>query len=169
MFMFNSILWRFLLFEVCKLSWHSFFRTGPVWPASSDEGSVYVTQGRLSRLHEFTPFLSRGTVFFLHDTNTEFHAGLSHTDVCSPRLLYRGENFIPVRNFATVSCKPQKTTRFDVKWVCRWPNGHVVHAFSSIQDCAVMLVMVRGKKMLTRYEIKKPSGYETRVGASFLM
>jgi len=54
----------------------------------------------------------------LHDT--QCHAGASHTGVSSPRLLYQGENFTPVRNFATVSCKRETTTRFGVKSVCRW-------------------------------------------------
>ena len=37
----------------------------------------------------------------------------------SPRFLYRGENFTPVRNLAAVSCKRETTTRFGVKSVCR--------------------------------------------------
>ena len=53
----------------------------------------------------------------LHDTTTKCHAGASHPGVSSPRLLYRGENFTPVRNLATVSCK--RETRFGVKSVCR--------------------------------------------------
>ena len=55
----------------------------------------------------------------LHDTTTKCHAGASHPGVNSPRFLYRGENFTPVRNFATVSCKRETTTRFGVKSVCR--------------------------------------------------
>ena len=39
----------------------------------------------------------------LHDTTTKCHAGASHPGVSSPRLLYRSENFTPVRNLATVS------------------------------------------------------------------
>ena len=35
-----------------------------------------------------------------------------------PRLLYRGENFIPVRNLTTLSCKRETTTRVGVKSVC---------------------------------------------------
>ena len=42
----------------------------------------------------------------LHDTTTKFHASASHPGVSSARLLYRSENFTPVRNFATVSCNP---------------------------------------------------------------
>ena len=54
----------------------------------------------------------------LHDTTTKCHAGASHPDVSSPRFLYRGENFTPVRNLAAVSCKRETTTRFGVKSVC---------------------------------------------------
>ena len=46
----------------------------------------------------------------LHDT--QCHAGASHSGVSSPRLLYQGENFTPVRNFVTVSCKHETTTHF---------------------------------------------------------
>ena len=55
----------------------------------------------------------------LHDTTTKCHAGASHPGLSSPQLLYRGENFTPVRNLATVSCKRETTTRFGVKSVCR--------------------------------------------------
>ena len=56
----------------------------------------------------------------LHDTTTKCHAGTSHPGVSSAQLLYRGENFTPLRNFAKVSCKREMTTRFGVKSVCRW-------------------------------------------------
>ena len=55
----------------------------------------------------------------LHDTTTKFYAGASHPGVSSPLFLYRGENFTPVRNLATVSCKRETTTRLGVKSVCR--------------------------------------------------
>ena len=55
----------------------------------------------------------------LHDTTTKCHAGASHPGVSSPRLLYWGENFTPVRNLATVSCKRETTTRFGVKSASR--------------------------------------------------
>ena len=58
----------------------------------------------------------------LHDTTTKFHSGVS-----SPRFLYRGENFTPGRNLATVSCKRVTTTRFGVKSVCR-QTERVPHA-----------------------------------------
>ena len=54
----------------------------------------------------------------LHDTTTKCHAGASHPGVSSPRFSHRGENFTPVRDFATVSCKRETTTRFGVKSVC---------------------------------------------------
>ena len=55
----------------------------------------------------------------LHDTITKCHAGASHPGVSLLRFLYRGENFTPVRNLATVSCKRETTNRFGVKSVCR--------------------------------------------------
>ena len=58
----------------------------------------------------------------LHDNTTKRQAGASHLGVSWPRLLYRGENFTPVRNLATVSCKRETTTRFGVNSVCRWPG-----------------------------------------------
>ena len=54
----------------------------------------------------------------LHDTKC--HTGARHPSVSSPRLLYLGENFTPVRDFATVSCKRETTTHFGVKSICRW-------------------------------------------------
>ena len=47
----------------------------------------------------------------LHDTTTKSHAGASRPGVSSLRLSHRGENFTPVRNLATVSCKHETTTR----------------------------------------------------------
>ena len=55
----------------------------------------------------------------LPDTTTKCHDGVSHPGVSSPRFLYRGENFTPVRNPGTVSCKRETTTRLGVKSVCR--------------------------------------------------
>ena len=54
---------------------------------------------------------------YLHDTTTNSHAGASRLGVSSLRLSHRGENFTPVRNLATVSCKHETTTRFGVKSV----------------------------------------------------
>ena len=56
----------------------------------------------------------------LHDTTTTCHASASHPGVSSSRLLYRSENFTPVRNIATLSCKRETSPRFGVKSVCRW-------------------------------------------------
>ena len=55
----------------------------------------------------------------LHDTTTKCYAGASHPGVSSPRFSHRGENFTPVRNLATVSCKRETSTHFGVKSVCR--------------------------------------------------
>ena len=55
----------------------------------------------------------------LHDTTTKCYAGASHPGVSSPRFSHRGENFTPVRNLATVSCKHETTTHFGLKSVCR--------------------------------------------------
>ena len=67
-----------------------------------------VHSGSLSRLY-----------ICLHDTTTKCYAGASHPGVSSPRFSHRGENFAPVRNLATVSCKRETTTHFGVKSVCR--------------------------------------------------
>ena len=48
----------------------------------------------------------------LHDTNTKFHAGASHTGPSSPRFLCRSEIFIPARKFIPVLCKRGMTVRF---------------------------------------------------------
>ena len=53
----------------------------------------------------------------LQDTTTKCYAGVSHPGVSSPRFSHRGENFTPVRNLATVSCKRETTTHFGVKSV----------------------------------------------------
>ena len=83
-------------------------------------GGVYMTPGRLSPRSEFTPVPSHGSIsFYIHDTATKCHDGASHPGVSSPRFSYRGENFTPERNLATVSCKRETTSRFGVKSVCR--------------------------------------------------
>ena len=61
-----------------------------------------MTQERLSRRSEFTPIPSHSSTFV-----TWYHQRMSYR--CeSPRLLYRGENFTPVRNLATVSCNAKR-------------------------------------------------------------
>ena len=39
----------------------------------------------------------------LYDTTTKCHASASYPGVSSPRFLYRGENFTPIRNRVTLS------------------------------------------------------------------
>ena len=77
-----------------------------------DTGATFVPERVLS-----------GSLLWLYiclpDTTTKCHAGVSAPGVSSPRFLYRGENFTPVRNLATVSCKRETTTRLGVKSVCR--------------------------------------------------
>ena len=115
----------------------------------------------------------------LHDTTTKCHAGASHPGVSSPRLLYRGENFTPVRNLATVSCERETTTRFGVNSVCRWPGTGSACVMFAIFNCTFTLStwsipsnnpdMKWPMIMWTRYQINKSCRYETRAGASFLM
>ena len=85
-----------------------------------------------------------GSLSWLHiclrDTTTKRHAGESHPGVSSPRLLYRCENFTPVRNLATVSCKRETTTRFGVKSVCRWTGaGSACVAFAILNHTYILL------------------------------
>ena len=47
------------------------------------------------------------------------HAGANRPGVSSPRLSHRGENFTPVGDFATVSCKREKSIRSGGESVCR--------------------------------------------------
>ena len=86
----------------------SFFR--------SNLGGVYVTLGWLLPRSEFTPVPSWLYILFcLHDTTTKCLAGASRPSVSSPWFLYWGENFTPVGNLATVSCKRETSTRFGWK------------------------------------------------------
>ena len=77
-----------------------------------DTGATFATE----RVHS-------GSLLWLYiclpDTTTKCHAGVSYPGMSSPRFLYRGENFTPVRNLATVSCKRETTTHFGDKSVCR--------------------------------------------------
>ena len=76
----------------------------------------------------------------LHDTTTKCYAGASHPGVSSPRLLYRGENFAPVRKLATVSCKRKTNTRFGVKSVCRWTGtGSACVMFAILNHTYILL------------------------------
>ena len=88
-----------------------------------------VHSGSLSRLY-----------ICLHDTTTKCHAGASHPSVSSPQLLLRGENFTPVRNLATVSCKCETTTRFGGKSVCRWTEtGSACVMFAILNHMYILL------------------------------
>ena len=100
----------------------------------------------------------------LHYTATKCHPGASHTGVSSPRLLYWRENFTPVRNFVTVSCKRETTTRF------RSAGGleRLAHAqFSSIQDgvhvghgiTEVKQISVKGKGRRRHRKLHRLSGF----------
>ena len=57
-------------------------------------------------------------LYLFNDTETKCRAGASNIGVNSPRLLYRSENFTPVRNFVTVSCRVSwvscKRVRFEI-------------------------------------------------------
>ena len=70
-----------------------------------------MTLGRVSPQSEFTPVPSHGSII-VYDTTTKCHAGASNPGVSLPRFSYRGENFIPVRNLATVSRKREKDHPF---------------------------------------------------------
>ena len=75
-------------------------------------GGVYMTPGWLSPRKRVHSGSLSWLYICLHDTTTKCHAGASHPGVSSPRFLYRGENFTPVQNLATVSCKLE-TTRLE--------------------------------------------------------
>ena len=98
-----------------------------LWKHFQEQRGVYMTMGRIQRRREFTPVSSRGSVFvymlpsrrYLNPSAEDFseppqlcHAGASLTGVSSPWLLYRSENFSPVRNFVTLLCKLKTTSRF---------------------------------------------------------
>ena len=51
----------------------------------------------------------------LHDTSTKSCTGAGHTGASSPRLLYRGEIFIPLRKLVPVSCKRGTAVRSSMK------------------------------------------------------
>ena len=101
---------------VTMATWRNYF--SPVnYKETGEEhllGGVYMTLGRLSPRSEFNPVPSHGSIIVDMIPPQNFNPGVS-----SPLFLYRGENFTPVRNLATVSCKRETTTRFGVKSVCR--------------------------------------------------
>ena len=99
-----------------------------------------MTPGRLSPRNGFTPVPSHGSTFVYMSTTTKCHAGATHPSVSSLRLLYRGENFTPVRNLATVSCKRETTTRLGVKSVCRWTgSGSECVVFAILNHTSILL------------------------------
>ena len=111
----NRIAFPYLtyFFKDCRYSLYNINRqTAPVRGFLHDTGATFaperVHSGSLSRFY-----------ICLHDTTTKCYAGASHPGVSSPRFSHRGENFTPVRNLATVSCKRETTTHFGVKSVCR--------------------------------------------------
>ena len=95
-----------------------------------------MTQGRLSRRSEFTTVTSHSSTFV-----TWYHHKMSCQRE-SPRLLYRGENFTPVRNLATVSCKRETTTLFGVKLVCgKTGTGSAWVTFAILNHACIFINM----------------------------
>ena len=80
-----------------------------------------MTPGRLSPRSEFTPVSSHGSIFvYMIPPQNVMPARVPRPPgVSSARFLYRGENFPPVRNLATVSRKRETSNRFGVKSVSR--------------------------------------------------
>ena len=92
---------------------------GHFWVPTTLRGCLHDTGATFAPPRVQSGSLSWLNICF-HDTTTKCHAGASHPGVSSARLLYRSENFTPVRNLATVSSKRETTTRFGVKSVCQW-------------------------------------------------
>ena len=70
----------------------------------------------------------------LHDTSTKSCTGASHTGASSPRLLYRGEIFIPVRKLIPMSCKRGMAVRSGMKslsWQSRTGSAWAVFDIQS--------------------------------------
>ena len=64
-------------------------------------GCLHDTEATFSQERVHNGYLS-WLYICLHDTTTKCHIGASHLGARSPRFLYGGENFTPVRNLATV-------------------------------------------------------------------
>ena len=98
----------------------------------------------------------------------------SHPGVSSSRLLYRSENFTPVRKIAPVSRK-QIGLHSGLHWWARKCSACVMLATLTCK-CILSTWSVPSNRwdtkwpiiMLTRYEIKTSFWYETLAGASFL-
>ena len=126
---FTTFFYLFLFFQLL-LFCHFFytFFTHDIYPHSRPTTSTHYPRPTTFRgcLHDTGATFAPRRVHFgslswlyicLHDTTTKSHAGASRPGVSSLRLSHRGENFTPVRNLATVSCKHETTTRFGVKSV----------------------------------------------------
>jgi len=122
----------------CNLPSHCYSPASSFYLRISFCGGVYMTPGRVH-----SGFLSCLCIC-LHHTTTKCHADASHPGVSSPRLLYRGENFTPVRNLATLSCKRETTTRFGVKSVCR---------YSGTGSACVMLAILNYTCILSTWSV----------------
>ena len=62
-----------------------------------------------------------------------FHAGASHPGASSPRFLYQGENFTPVRNLATVerfSYDLEKWFRYSVRYLFHQPISEKIKTWT---------------------------------------
>ena len=85
---------------------------------------------------------------------TKFHAGASHSGVSSPRLLYRDENFTPVRNRATVSCKSEMTGRRRWNWLTH--KLHLTHKQNGVSQQLYTLIFrkikFRGEELISSRE-----------------
>ena len=133
-------------FDITKLIFQSCVS---LWCCLHDTGATFAPE----RVHSGSlswPYIC------LHDTTTKCHAGASHPGVSSPRLLYRGENFTPVRNRATVSCKRETTTRFGVTSVSRETGtGRACVMFTNLNHTCIYQHEVY--LQITRYEMTQLS------------
>ena len=82
------------------------------------KGGVYMIPGQLSPQSEFTPVPSHASIF-VYMIPPQISCWSESTRREFTPVLVPGENFTPVGNLATVSCKHEITTRFGVKSVCR--------------------------------------------------
>ena len=113
-----------------------------------------MTKERLSRRSEFTPIPSHSSTFV-----TWYHHRMSYRRE-SPRLMYRGENFTPVRNLATVSCNA-KRQRNDHTFRCEfclpvdW-NGKLMRNVCDFES-RVYFYQHEVYLQITRYEMTQSS------------
>ena len=114
----------------------------------------------------------------LHDATTECHASPRRTGGSSPRLLYRGEKFTPVRNLAQryhVNVKRPRVSVWNrpVDWnkkrmrnVCNFQSRLYFYQHEVYLQIARYEMTQSSCKRDTK---SKSSRYETHAGASFLM